>query len=304
MSNDAQGIFEAEETIISAEATGKIISYKIQEGMPLQAGELVGLIDPVLNNLQKDQVLATQKALLLKKTDPNPQVKVLTAQLEVQKKQLAIVKSQLQSAIRDKERLTKLLASEAVSQKQVDDIGTQVNVLMDQESAAQKSLDWIQQQIASTIETSTIQNRAILSEQLPLNTKLTQAEEQLSRNRIINPLKGTVLTKYTNCYEVTAPGKALYKIANLDTIYLRAYINGTQLPQVRLNQKVHVSIALDAKERKKYSGIITWIADKSEFTPKTIQTQDERQNLVYAMKVAVPNDGMIKIGMYGEVHWK
>ncbi|WP_315821896.1 HlyD family secretion protein [Paraflavitalea speifideaquila] len=158
-----------------------------------------------------------------------------------------------------------------------------------------------QQQINVQRSNVGTQNRSILSEGKPLEKRIAQLDDQLKRSGVANPINGTVITKYAEAGEMTATGKALYKIADLSTMTLRAYITGTQLSQVKLNQPVKVLIDNGAKEYREYNGVITWISDKAEFTPKTIQTKEERANLVYAVKIKVKNDGYIKIGMYGEV---
>jgi HlyD family secretion protein len=162
-------------------------------------------------------------------------------------------------------------------------------------------MDVTRQQINVQRTNTNTQNRSVLSEKKPLEKRVEQLSELIGKAQIINPVNGTVITKYAEAGEVTSAGKALYKIANLDTLTLRAYITGTQLPQIKLNQIVKVMIDSGAKAYREYPGTITWIADKAEFTPKTIQTKEERANLVYAIKVRVKNDGYLKIGMYGEV---
>jgi len=164
-----------------------------------------------------------------------------------------------------------------------------------------RQMDVTAQQIKVQLNNTSTQNRSILSEQPSLQKRVAQLQDQLQRSNVINPLSGTVLTKYAQAGEVTAAGKALYKIADLSTLKLRAYITGDQLSQIKLNQLVKVLVDNGAKEYKNYTGTISWISDKAEFTPKTIQTKDERANLVYAIKIDVKNDGYLKIGMYGEV---
>lgn len=271
--SDASGTFETEETIISAEATGTLKQFNIQEGQTLQAGTMIGYIDSLQLYLKKRQLEAQIKATLSKKPDISAQ--------------LAALQEQLKAAERDQVRYTNLLKDDATTRKQVDDINSQVAVLKRQIAAQQSSL--------------AISTGSISEETNPLKVQIAQTNDQLEKCRIINPITGTVLTKYAEPNEMASPGKALYKIADLSSLNLRAYITGNQLPKIKLNQKVKV-LTDDGKDSyKEQQGTIIWINDKAEFTPKTIQTKDERANLVYAVKIKVPNDGSLKIGMYGEV---
>lgn len=287
---DAQGTFEADEVIVSSELSGKIRSLEIEEGSSIAIGDTVGTIDAANISLQKDQVVATIEALNEKTLDVSPQVKLLEEQLQVQQ-------LQLKNLLHEQDRIEKLFSQDAATGKQRDDIHSQVEVL-------QKQMAVTRQQILVQKRNTATQNRGILSEGKPLQKRIAQLDEQLSKSSIINPVSGTILTKYAEQGEITAPGKALYKIADLSTVILRAYISGKQLPQVKLGQQVKVYIDQDNDEYKEYPGTIQWISDKAEFTPKTIQTKEERANLVYAIKVAVKNDGYLKIGMYGEVGLK
>ncbi len=283
---DATGTFEADEVIVSAELAGRIDSLSVEEGQQLPAGKVVGRIDALNLALQKEQVEASIGALQEKTMDVQPQLKLLRDQLAVQKSQLATLE-------REQQRIQNLLAADAATGKQLDDIEAEIEVLKGQ-------MQVTQQQIRVQHTTTSTQNRGILSEQKPLEKRVAQLEDQLGNASITNPISGTVLDKYAEQGEITAAGKALYKIADLTTLTLRAYITGSQLPQVRLGQQVKVFIDQEEGYRE-FPGTITWISDKAEFTPKTIQTKDERANLVYAMKVQVKNDGYLKIGMYGEV---
>jgi HlyD family secretion protein len=287
---DAQGTFEADEVIVSSELSGKIRSLEIEEGSTIAIGDTVGTIDAANISLQKDQVIASIEALNEKTLDVSPQVKLLEEQLQVQQ-------LQLKNLLHEQDRIEKLFSQDAATGKQRDDIHSQVEVL-------QKQMAVTRQQIQVQKRNTATQNRGILSEGKPLQKRIAQLDDQLSKSSIINPVTGTILTKYAEQGEITAPGKALYKIADLSTIILRAYISGKQLPQVKLGQQVKVYIDQDNDEYKEYAGTIQWISDKAEFTPKTIQTKEERANLVYAIRIAVKNDGYLKIGMYGEVRFK
>lgn len=284
---DASGTFEVDEVIVSAEQTGKILSLNVFEGQSIPANNVVGIIDAENLSLQKEQIQASIEALQEKTSDVQPQINMLQDQLAVQQ-------SQLENLQHERTRIENLLKQDAATGKQLDDITSQIDVL-------QKQMNVTRQQINVQRTNINTQNRTVLSEKKPLEKRIAQLSEQINKANIINPVGGTVITKYAEAGEITAAGKALYKIANLDTLILRAYVTGTQLPQIKLNQSVKVLIDSGAKAYREYPGTITWISDKAEFTPKTIQTKEERANLVYAIKVRVKNDGYLKIGMYGEV---
>ena len=288
-SSDASGTFEADETIVSSELSGKILSLNVEEGALLTKDSVIGTIDAVHVSLQQEQVEASIRALNEKTADAGPQVQLLQNQLAVQQ-------SQLNNLLHEKSRVENLVKADAATGKQLDDINAQIDV-------ARKQMNVTQQQIAVQKNAIATQNRSILSEADPLKKRVAQLKDQAGKANIINPVTGTVITKYAETGEVTTAGKALYKIADLSSLNLRAYITGTQLSQVKLNQSVKVLIDDGAKKYKEYHGTIIWISGKAEFTPKTIQTKEERANLVYAIKVKVTNDGYVKIGMYGEVKW-
>lgn len=285
--HDATGTFEAEETIVSSELPGKLLSFNVEEGMPLQKDSIVGMVDATSIDLQQQQVEASINALNQKTADVNPQVQLLQNQVAVQQ-------SQLDNLLHEKARIENLIKSDAATGKQLDDINSQIDVVKKQISVTQQQVKVAQSNVAT-------QNRGILSEADPLKKRVAQLQDQAKRANIINPVAGTVITKYAEAGEITSAGKALYKIADLSELKLRAYVTGVQLPQIKIGQQVKVLIDNGAKKYKEYPGVITWISDKAEFTPKTIQTKEERANLVYAIKVKVKNDGFLKIGMYGEV---
>ncbi|KAF2342606.1 HlyD family secretion protein [Flavobacterium tistrianum] len=272
---DASGSFEAVETILSAEANGQILQLNVEEGQQLEAGQKVGFIDSTQLAINKMQLRQNEKAILSGK----PQIEIQTESL----------KRQLDNAILDRNRTEKLVKGGVASQKQLDDINSKVAALQAQIKAQKSSLE-------TTTENLTQQGNTV-------GVQLKGIEDQLSKSVIVNPIKGTVLAKYAEQYEMAVIGKPLYKIANLETLDLRAYITGTQLSQIKIGQQVKVRIDQGEKKYKEYQGTIAWISDKSEFSPKTIPTKDERANLVYAIKVRVKNDGYLKIGMYGEVLW-
>lgn len=285
---DASGTFEAsDEVIVSSEMPGKIINFTVQEGAAIGKDSIVGSIDAVNVSLQKEQVEASIKALGEKTADLAPQVALLQDQLKVQQ-------SQLNNLLHEKTRIENLLKADAATGKQLDDMNAQIDVVKKQMAVTIQQVN-VQRSNVST------QNRSVLSETAPLQKRIAQLKDQEKKAFIINPVNGTVITKYAEEGEITSAGKALYKVADLSTLTLRAYITGTQLSQVKLNQPVKVFIDSSTSAYKEYTGTIYWISDKAEFTPKTIQTKEERANLVYAVKIKVKNDGLLKIGMYGEV---
>jgi HlyD family secretion protein len=272
---DASGSFDAVETIISAESQGKIIQLSVSEGDELKPGQLVGAIDSVQVYLNKLQLEQSQKAIL----SGRPRIAT----------QLEALKRELENAEGDRKRIENLVKGDIASQKQLDDANTRVEVLRSRIDA--------QESILNTTTTNLNEQAATL------NIQLKQVENQLLKCRIINPVKGTVLATYAEQNEMTAPGRPLYKIADLSTLILKAYITGNQLAQIKLDQTVKVKSDDGTGGFKETEGSIVWINDKAEFTPKTIQTKDERANLVYAVKIKVKNDGTLKIGMYAEVNF-
>jgi len=270
---DATGSFEAIETIISAEATGKLLKFDINEGDEVKAGELIGYIDSMQMHLTRLQLQQSQKALLSGRPDINTQLEALQRELD--------------NATADKQRIENLVKGNVASQKQLDDANTRIAVLQSK-IAAQKS------QLGTSTSTLNEQARTI-------SLQLAQVEDQLRKCKILNPVSGTILSTYVNPFEMTAAGKPLYKVADLSTVELKAYITQDQFSKIKVSQPVKVLVDAEAGNMKTYDGTIAWINSKAEFTPKTIQTKDERANLVYVIKVRVKNDGLLKIGMYGEV---
>ena len=284
---DASGSFETDEVVVSSELGGQLLQFNVNEGDSLSQGQIVGVIDSTNLALQKAQVKATIQSLSEKTNNVQPQVELLQNQLAVQQ-------SQLKNLLHEKDRIERLRQADAATGKQLDDINSQIDV-------TRKQMAVTQQQINVQKTNTATQNRSILSEARPLQKQVAQVEENISKTKVVNPINGTVITKYVEQGEITSPGKALYKIADLSTLNLRAYVTGAQLSQIKLGQQVKVLVDDGAKNYRNYTGTITWISDKAEFTPKTIQTKEERANLVYAVKIKVKNDGYLKIGMYGEV---
>lgn len=270
---DASGTFEATEVIVSSEGNGKIIQFNVEEGQLLEADKEVGYIDTLQLYLKKMQLLASGKAVANKSMDIN--------------KQIAATKEQISKAEYEKKRNENLLKENAATQKQIDDIDSQIAVL--------------KKQLEAQVSTLQRGNASVTEESSAYEIQVAQLDDQLRKCHITSPINGTVLAKYAEKGELATQGKPLFKVADVQKMFLRAYITADQLTQLKLGDKVKVFSDLGDNDRREYEGVITWISDKSEFTPKTIQTRDERANLVYAMKIAVKNDGYLKIGMYGEM---
>tara|TARA_R100000935_G_C2842085_1_gene172140 strand:- start:41398 stop:42264 length:867 start_codon:yes stop_codon:yes gene_type:complete len=265
---DGYGNFEATEITISAEANGKILFLDAEEGNVLAQNEVVGVIDTVQLSLKRDQLLASKNTIFSKSRNVLSQREVLKEQLKV--------------AQNDKARVENLLQAKAATAKQLDDINGQINIIKEQ---------------IKSVET---QNSPIINEIKSIEIQIRQIEDQINKSVIQNPVKGTVLVKYAEPNEITAFGKPLYKIANLEDMILRVYISENQLSTLKIGQEV--SVKIDAgQEMISYPGVVSWIAESAEFTPKIIQTKEERVNLVYAVKVKVRNDESLKIGMPAEM---
>ncbi len=284
---DASGTFEATEIMVPAEANGVIEVFNIDEGETLNSGRQVGYIDTTQLYLKKKQLEAQIKATGTKL----PDIAAQTAQF---KQQAAVIQSRLDYLKHEQARVQNLVKADAATPKQLDDINAQVD-------EAQQQLKAVNEQGAAQTSALQTQHSGISSEVNPLYIQIQQVNDQLEKSKIINPVTGTVLTKFAEKDEMATVGKPLYSIADLSTITLRAYITGDQFTSIKLGQKVKVLVDDQSGKMKEYDGTITWINDKAEFTPKTIQTKDERANLVYAVKISVKNDGYLKIGMYGEV---
>lgn len=300
-SYDASGTFEADEILVTAKANGTILNLNLEEGQHLKRNEKVGEIDPKNVELQKEQVIATIDAIDQKTNSALPQIQVLQSQISTQSANVSILQEQLQNAVRERNRTANLVAKDAATKKQLDDANGQIKVIQKQIAAAQSQLNVLQQQISTTKENVSLQNRAILSERKPTQKKIEQIDEQLKNNSIESPISGMVLTQYLNQGEFATVGKPIFKIANLEVMTLKTFITGDQLPQIKIGQQVKVLLEAGEGKTKELPGTIYWISSKAEFTPKTIQTKNERANLVYAAKIHVKNDGYLKIGMYGDV---
>ncbi|SDI52602.1 HlyD family secretion protein [Winogradskyella thalassocola] len=265
---DGYGNFEATEITISAENNGKLIQFKLEEGDLLKQDQFIGYIDTIPLALQREQ-LEVSKAVISSKSKG-----VLS--------QIAVLNSRLKTANTNKSRVENLIKDNAGTQKQLDDVTGEIDVIRNQMRSVE------------------IQNAPVVNELKTIDVQIKQIDDQIQKSKIINPVNGTVLTKYAEPNEITAFGKPLYKIADLNTMQLRVYISETELANIKIGQEVTVKID-DSDSMKSYKGTVTWIASEAEFTPKIIQTKEERVALVYAVKVDVINDGSLKIGMPAEM---
>ncbi|MEI7594295.1 MAG: HlyD family efflux transporter periplasmic adaptor subunit [Bacteroidota bacterium] len=269
--SDAYGNFEAIETMVSAEATGKLEFFNVEEGNIIDSGAVIGCVDTIQLYLKKEQLKA-QIAIVNSKSDN------VLSQIDVQKEQI-------NTLLVEKQRFEQLIKDNAAPTKNLDDIKGKISL--------------IESQIKS-IET---QNKPIIAEAYTIEKQIEQIKDQIKKSIIVNPKKGTVIEKYAEPYEIAVAGKSLYKIADLSEIYLRVFLSEKQLSEIKLGDKVKVLTDTKTDKMKEVEGIISWISAQAEFTPKIIQTKEERVNLVYAVKVKVKNDGIYRIGMPAEIKW-
>ena len=270
---DASGVFETTEVLVSARGTGEIVSLNIEEGQQVKANEELGRLDVTQLELKKDQLKSGKTAATSRKLNTQQQV--------------ASISQQIQNLQREKARFEALLKDGAATQKQVDDIGYQIAVL-------QKQLSAVNEQVSTA-------NTSIDGQSAGFDAQIAQVDDMLRQAVITSPIDGVILSKYAEQGEFAAPGRALFKVADVSQMRLRAYITADLLTNVKIGQKVKVYADQGDKGRKEYEGTVSWISSEAEFTPKTIQTRNERSNLVYAVKIDVKNDGIIKRGMYGDV---
>jgi len=273
---DASGVFEATEVVVSARGMGELMRLDIREGQSIEAGEILGLIDTTQLYLRKEQLLGTLGAVDARRYNVE--------------RQLAGLRQQLATQRSEQQRFENLVRDNAATRKQLDDITAGVALL--------------EKQLAAQTETLAGGNASIDGETRAMLAQIAQLDDQIAESVITSPIDGVVLSKYAERGELAAQGRALFKVADMTNIFLRVYITADQLTSLQLGQRVRVFADWGADERRGYEGTVSWISDRAEFTPKTIQTRDERANLVYAVKVAVANDGYIKSGMYGEIKLK
>ena len=284
---DATGTFEATEVTVSAKATGELKSFDISEGQTVEQGAVVGSIDAYQLQQTSEQLEAQKRQLGATRSATD------SRRLDLEK-QLSSINQQIANAQRERQRFTELVADGAVPKKQLDDINYQIKVLERQREATR---DQIRSNNASLAE----QSKGIGAQIDGLNAQQRQIADQIANAQVKAPIAGTVLEKYVERGEFVAIGKPLFKMADVQNMFLRAYVTSSQLKDLKIGQKVTVFADYGDKQKKTYEGTIAWISSRSEFTPKTILTDDERADLVYAVKVAIKNDGFVKIGMYGEV---
>ena len=283
---DATGTFEATEVTVSAKATGELKTFDISEGQTVEQGAVVGSIDAYQLQQTSEQLEAQKRQLGATRSATD------SRRLDLEK-QLSSINQQIANAQRERQRFTELVADGAVPKKQLDDINYQIKVLERQREATR---DQIRSNNASLAE----QSKGIGAQIDGLNAQQRQIADQIANAQVKAPIAGTVLEKYVERGEFVAIGKPLFKVADVQNMYLRAYVTSSQLKDLKIGQKVKVFADYGDKQKKTYEGTIAWISSRSEFTPKTILTDDERADLVYAVKVAIKNDGFVKIGMYGE----
>ena len=270
---DATGVFEATETTVFAEQAGVLMTFSVEEGDIIEQNKQVGLID------------TTQLWLKLQQAGANK--RVYQSQKPELEKQIAATREQLSKARQDQQRYKELVADGAAPSKMLDDANSQVEVL--------------QRQLAAQISSLTVSTNALERQMDAADVQADQWRDQLRKCHILAPTKGTVLEKYVERGEFVSTGKPLFKMADTDDMFIRAYVTSAQLKDIRVGQQATVLADFGDGQKRKYQGKVTWISNRSEFTPKTILTDDERADLVYALKVAFRNDGYVKIGMYGEV---
>ena len=312
---DATGTFEATEITVSAESAGQLKSFNISEGQVLNNGVTVGQIDARQLTLKRNQLATNNEQLAATHGQLDANKRQLAAnrqatrsrQLDL-KKQVAAIRQQIENQKRERQRFTELLKDGAVARKQVDDIDYQLQVLKKQLAATEEQIASQNAALADQNKGITAQMEGIDAQQAVVNaqqagvrSQQAQIDDQIAHTFIKSPITGTVLEKYAEAGEFVALGKPLFKVANMKRMFIRAYITSAQLKNIRLGQKVKVMADYGKGQKKAYNGVITWISSRSEFTPKTIVTDDERADLVYAIKIQFQNDGYVKIGMYGEV---
>ncbi|MEF9924258.1 MAG: HlyD family efflux transporter periplasmic adaptor subunit [Muribaculaceae bacterium] len=272
---DATGTFESTEITISSEVAGKIINLDIEEGDSVKALSLVGTIDSTQLYLSKLQLKKNASSI----RSNRPAIAT----------QIATIRNQIAKQVTERKRIENLLDAKAATQKQLDDINSSITILESQLSAQLSTLN-------NSVSSIDAQSSAV-------DIQVAQIDDKINKCNIISPVSGTILNKYVETGELASPGQPIFKVADMTNIFLRAYVTSDQLSKIKLQQSVKVFADFGGNNLKEYNGHITWISDKSEFTPKSIQTRDERANLVYAIKIAVKNDGIIKLGMYGEVQF-
>jgi HlyD family secretion protein len=298
---DATGTFEATEVTVSAKSTGELEMFNIAEGQTLEAGIHVGNIDITQLTLKKNELATASSQLNANKEQLRSNRRATDSkQLDLQK-QVASIKQQIANAKNERQRYSELVKDGAVPRKQLDDINYQISVLEKQLAATTDQLAATNRSLAEQSAGIDAQISGLDAQQQGINVQQAQLDDQIANATVRTPIRGTVLEKYVEQGEFVSVGKPLFKMADVDNMFIRAYVTSAQLQNIKVGQKCKVFADYGDGQKKAYEGTVTWISNRSEFTPKTILTDDERADLVYAVKIAIQNDGYVKIGMYGEV---
>ena len=298
---DATGTFEASEVTVSAKSSGELEMFSLAEGQTLEAGVLVGNIDITQLTLKKNELAMASSQLNANRDQLRSNRRATDSkQLDLQK-QVASIKQQIANAKRERQRFTELVNDGAVPRKQLDDINYQISVLEKQLAATTDQLAAANRSLAEQSAGIDAQISGLDAQQQGINVQQAQLDDQIANAAVRTPIRGTVLEKYVAQGEFVTVGKPLFKMADIDNMFIRAYVTSAQLQGIKVGQPCKVFADYGDGQKKQYEGTVTWISSRSEFTPKTILTDDERADLVYAVKIAIKNDGFVKIGMYGEV---
>ncbi|MBO4851157.1 MAG: HlyD family efflux transporter periplasmic adaptor subunit [Prevotella sp.] len=298
---DATGIFEATEVTVSAKSTGELKFFDVVEGGEVENGHVVGRIDAYQLQLKKEQLETSRGQLAANKKQLSSSRKATDSRQLDLEKQLSSISQQIANAQRERQRFSELVRDGAVPRKQLDDINYQIKVLEKQLEATREQIRSNNVSLSEQSASIGAQMEGIDAQAAGLEAQIRQIDDQIANTEVVAPLTGTVLEKYVELGEFVTTGKPLFKMADTKNMFIRAYVTSAQLQEVKVGQQVKVFADYGNGQKKEYDGMVSWISSRSEFTPKTILTDDERADLVYAVKVAVKNDGFVKIGMYGEV---
>lgn len=301
---DATGTFEATEVTVSAKSTGELQRFDVTEGQEIDQNVVVGTIDAYQLKLQRQQLENTKEQLKANKKQLNATRGATNSKQLDLEKQVASIRQQIANAQRERQRYNELVNDGAVPRKQLDDINYQIKVLEKQLAATQEQIRSNNASLKEQSQGITAQMEGIDAQQLTVESQKAQLDDQIANSDIKAPITGSVLEKYVERGEYVTVGKPLFKMADTQNIFIRAYVTSAQLKDIKVGQQVKVFADYGNGQKKSYDGTVTWISSRSEFTPKTILTDDERADLVYAVKIAFKNDGYVKIGMYGEVKFQ
>ena len=301
---DATGTFEATEVTVSAKSTGELQRFDVTEGQEIDQNVVVGTIDAYQLKLQRQQLENTKEQLKANKKQLNATRGATNSKQLDLEKQVASIRQQIANAQRERQRYNELVNDGAVPRKQLDDINYQIKVLEKQLAATQEQIRSNNASLKEQSQGITAQMEGIDAQQLTVESQKAQLDDQIANSDIKAPITGSVLEKYVERGEYVTVGKPLFKMADTQNMFIRAYVTSAQLKDIKVGQQVKVFADYGNGQKKSYNGTVTWISSRSEFTPKTILTDDERADLVYAVKIAFKNDGYVKIGMYGEVKFQ